>query len=107
MPEQQSTFDTTLVEGRGTMLQSALVLCFCLLVGLVSLAVCVWVAISGRLFTMDGLLTVAISLLVGGLFMANVAWSVYTGELREILNKLRKRPAAGEASSDRSGEDQK
>jgi hypothetical protein len=39
--------------------------------------------------------------------MANLAWSVYTGELREILNQLRKRPATGDASGEGSGEGQK
>lgn len=107
MAEQQNTFDPTLTEGRGTMLQSALLLFFCLLVGVLSLAVCAWVVIFGQLFTLDGLLTVSISLLVGALFMANLAWSVYTGELREILNQLRKRPASGDASGEGSGEGQK
>lgn len=71
------------------MLQSVLLLAFCLFMGLVSLATCVWVALTGQLFTLDGLLLVAISLSIGGLFLGNLAWSVYTGEVREILNSLR------------------
>ena len=71
------------------MLQSVLLLAFCLFMGLVSLAACVWVALSGQLFTLDGLLLVAISLSIGGLFMGNLAWSVYTGEVREVLDNLR------------------
>ena len=71
------------------MLQSVLLLAFCLFMGLVSLAACIWVALTGQLFTLDGLLLVAISLSIGGLFMGNFAWSVYTGEVREILNSLR------------------
>lgn len=71
------------------MLQSVLLLAFCLFMGLVSLAACIWVALTGQLFTLDGLLLVAISLSIGGLFMGNFAWSVYTGEVREILNNLR------------------
>ncbi|MBI1940858.1 MAG: hypothetical protein HYS33_05045 [Acidobacteria bacterium] len=104
MAEQQSTFNPTLVEGRDTMLQSALVLLFCLLVGAISLGVCVWVAISGQLFTMDGLLTVSISLLVGALFMANVGWSVYSGELRAILDSLRRKSGQNEAATDSQSE---
>ena len=71
------------------MLQSVLLLAFCLLMGLVSLAVCVWVALGGQLFSLDGLLLVAISLSIGGFFMGNFAWSVFTGEVREILISLR------------------
>lgn len=107
MTEQPSTLNTTLVEGRDTMLESALVLLFCLLVGVISLTVCIWVAVSGRLFTMDGLLTVAISLLLGVLFIANVAWSAYTGELRAILDQFRKQSVGSEASGDSPGKDQK
>ena len=71
------------------MLQSVLLLAFCLFMGLLSLAVCIWVALTGQLFTLDGLLLVAISLTMGGFFMGNFAWSVYTGEVPEILNNLR------------------
>lgn len=71
------------------MLQSVLLLAFCLFMGLLSLAVCIWVALTGQLFTLDGLLLVAISLTIGGFFMGNFAWSVYSGELREVLNDLR------------------
>ncbi len=73
------------------MLQSVLLLAFCLFMGLASLAACVWVALTGQLFTLDGLLLVAISLTIGGFFMGNFAWSVYTGEVRDILNSLRSR----------------
>lgn len=71
------------------MLQSVLLLAFCLFMGLLSLTVCIWVALTGQLFNLDGLLLVAISLTVGGFFMGNFAWSVYSGELREVLNDLR------------------
>ena len=71
------------------MLQSVFLLASCLFMGLISLAVCVWVALTGQLFTLDSLLLVAISLTMGGFFMGNLAWSIYTGEAREILNNLR------------------
>ena len=82
------------------MLQSVLLLAFCLFMGLVSLAVCIWVALTGQLFTLDGLLLVAISLTIGGFFMGNVAWSVYTGEAREILNNLRSQSKKTDTQND-------
>jgi ascorbate-specific PTS system EIIC-type component UlaA len=85
------------------MLQAALLLAVCLLIGLISLAICAWVVISGPLFTMDGLLMIAISLTVGAFFMGNFAWSVHTGEVRETLNQLRSRKESG-AQGGSSGE---
>jgi hypothetical protein len=84
------------------MLQAAILLAVCLLIGLIAIAICAWVAISGRLFTMGGLLIVAISLTVAAFFVGNLAWSLHTGEVREILNQLR----SGEpgATSDSAGE---
>ncbi len=107
MADEQYASAITIGEGKSTMLQSALLLLFCLLVGVLSLAVCGWVAVSGQLLTMDGLLTIAISLAVGAIFMANVAWSVHTGELRGILNQFRKQPATAEGPGNPAGEAQK
>ena len=73
------------------MLEAALLLLFCFLVGLLFLAVSVWVVLSGQLFSLDGLLMASVSLLLGGLFMANFAWSVRTGEVREVLKYIRSR----------------
>ncbi len=81
------------------MLDSALLLAFCLLVGLISLAVCGWVLITGQLLTLDGLLLTSISLTIGLTFMANVAWSARTGELREVLNYLRNRSSKNEGQA--------
>lgn len=72
------------------MLQSAIILLVCLLLGVAGLAVCAWVAVTGQLFTLDGLLLVQISLLLSGLFVGNFAWSVRTGEVQAVLNYLRK-----------------
>lgn len=80
------------------MLESLLLLGFCVLMGLAALAVCAYVAVTGFLFTLDGLLLIVISLTIGGLFMLAVAWSAYTGELQAVLNELRKKPASGESS---------
>lgn len=82
------------------MLQSVFLLAFSLFMGLVSLAVCVWVALTGQLFTLDGLLMVAISSSIGGLFMGNLAWSIYTGEAREILNSLRSQSKKTDTQND-------
>jgi hypothetical protein len=106
MADEQDISAISIGEGKSTMLQSALLLLFCLLVGVLSLAICVWVAATGQLLTMDGLLTIAISLAVGAVFMANVAWSFHTGELKAILNQFRKRRAA-EGPGDQAGEGQK
>ncbi len=81
------------------MVGAVLVLLFCLLMGLAALAVCVWVVLSGQLATLDGLLLIFISLLLGGLFMLNLAWSVRTGEVREVLNHYRKGSTQTDTSS--------
>ncbi len=80
------------------MLQDTVVLLICLLFGLTCLAVTAWTLISGQLLTLDGLMLTAISFLLGGLFLANFAWSVHTGEVGEILNYFREK--RGKALSD-------
>ncbi len=82
------------------MLDTLLLLSFCLLMGLVSLGVVVWVVLSGSLFYLDGLLLTFISLVIGGVFMANFVWSVRSGEFQEALNHLRKRSNKSGASSE-------
>lgn len=82
------------------MLDAAILLAFCLLMGLLSLVICVWVVFSGLLFTLDGLLLILISLLIGGIFMANFAWSVHTGEFRQVVERLRQRSRKGPESSE-------
>ncbi len=81
------------------MLETVVLLFFCLVIGLVSLAVVVWVAFSGRLFYMDGLLLTFVSLTLGGIFLDNFAWSVLNGELRQALNFLRKTSDKSDAPS--------
>ena len=85
------------------MLQSLVIWSLCLLTGLVALAVCGWVAVSGQFFTMDGLLLVAISLALGGAFAANFLWSVRTGEVQEVLSQLRKKRAKPATESEPGG----
>ncbi|MBZ5514439.1 MAG: hypothetical protein LAN62_06280 [Acidobacteriia bacterium] len=77
--------------GGGEMVQAAVLLAVCLLIGLISLALSAWVVISGQLFTIDGLLMLALSLTVGAFFVGDFAWSVHKGEVRGILDQLRSR----------------
>lgn len=86
------------------MLETILLLAFCLIIGLIALAVCAYLAVSGQLFTLDGLLLLIICLTIGGIFVLNVVWSVYTGELKKVLEHLRKKPAQSEPTSSPSGE---
>ena len=86
------------------MLQAAVLLAVCLLIGFIALAICAWVVISGQLFTMDGLSIIAISLTVGAFFVGGFVWSVHTGEVREILNQLRSGKKESAAMSDSAGE---
>jgi hypothetical protein len=91
--------------GEGHMLQAAVLLAVCLLIGFIAMAICAWVVISGQLFTMDGLLIIALSLTVAAFFVGNFAWSLYTGEVREILNQLRngKKESTAEGGSTSEG----
>jgi hypothetical protein len=89
------------VSERPSMLETIFLLAFCLLIGLASLAVALWLAVSGRLLTLDGLAFALISLTIGGFFMFNIAWSFRTGELRALLGQLgKKEPKA--ASEDKA-----
>ncbi len=86
------------------MLETILLFGFCLLAGLIALAVCVYLAVSRLLFTLDGLLLAMISATIGGIFVLNVVWSIYTGELKQMLEQIRKKPASDASSSSPSGE---
>lgn len=89
---------------RGKMLQAALLLTFCLLMALVALGACAWVAATGQLFTMDGLLLVAISLSLGGAFFAMFLYSWRAGEVRAILNELRRSPKRSGGGGSQQGD---
>jgi len=80
------------------MLETILLLVFCLIAGLIALAVCVYLAMSGLLFSVGGLFLALISLTIGGIFILNVVWSIYTGELKQMLERMRKKPASSESS---------
>src|SRR3989304_6106102 len=94
------TADRVLSKEPVTMLQSILVYTFCLLVGVVALAVCAWVAATGQLFTMDGLLLIAISLTLAAFFVGNGIWAVHSGEVSELLRRLRSRSGKTETQDD-------
>ncbi len=86
------------------MLETLLLFGFCLLVGFLSLAVCAYLVVTGQVLTLDGLVLAIISLTIGGVFVLNVVWSVYTGELRRRLDHVRKKPASAEPPSHPSGQ---
>ncbi len=72
------------------MLDSALMLLFCLLMGLAGLATSAWVVYSGGYATLDGILLILIGITLGGIFLLNLAWSFHNGEVQEVLKSLRK-----------------
>lgn len=80
------------------MLEEVVLLAFCALVALVGLAVVLWEAAAGRLFSMDGLWLTLISLTMSAVFGGNVAWSVYNGDVQRILSQFRKRPVESAAT---------
>lgn len=86
------------------MLETLLLIGFCLLVGLLSLAVCAYLAATHLLFTLDGIVLAIISLTIGGVFVLNVGWSVYTGELKRLMGRAQKKPASAEPPSKPSGQ---
>ena len=75
---------------------------FCLLATLVGLAVAGWEVVSGRVFNMDGMWFTLISLALAAVFGGTLAWSLYTGDGRQMLRRLKKGPAT-EAGADKSG----
>jgi hypothetical protein len=72
------------------MLEELVLLAFCFLVALTGLAVVALEAISGRIFSIDGLWLSLISLTLAAVFGGNLAWSFYTGEAQQILRHFRK-----------------
>ena len=62
----------------------------CVFVGVVSLAVAVWVVASGSMVYLDGIVLSIIVLTIGAFFLFNVLWSYRTGELRQVLQDWRK-----------------
>ena len=71
------------------MIESLIWLVVCLLVGLLSVAVAVWLVVTGRVAYLDGLSLALISLAVGGIFLSIVGWSYHSSELKALLKSLR------------------
>ena len=65
----------------------------CLVLGLASLAVVVWVVATGWIAYLDGIALALIGLTLGAFFLFNLAWSWHTGELQALLKELRKGPS--------------
>jgi hypothetical protein len=104
MPQTPTGSESVLEKGSGSMLEAIILLAFCGLVGLASLAVVVWLAVSGSLLSLDGLAFALISLTLGAFFMFNIAWSWRTGELRALLGQLRKKKATTPSEGAPAGE---
>ena len=71
------------------MIEPLLWLVLCALVGLLCLAVVIWVVATGRIAYLDGLSLALISLAVGAIFLSIVGWSYRSNELKEILKRLK------------------
>jgi len=80
------------------MFEEVVLLACCALIAVAGLAVAVWEATTGRLFSMDGLWLTLISLTLAVVFGGNVAWSVYNGDVQKVLRHFRKRPVESPAA---------
>ena len=78
-----------------------MLLALCFLVAVTGLVVVALEAMSGRIFSIDGLWLSLICLTLAAVFGGNLAWSFYTGEAQQMLRHFRKRSGPDNAS-DRS-----
>jgi hypothetical protein len=60
---------------------------FCAVLAVGGLATFAWEAATGRLLNIDGLWLTLISLTVTAVFGGNIAWMIYTGDLKAILTR--------------------
>ena len=74
--------------------EGATLLLLCLIVALGALGAIVWVAASGLIVTLDGLLLTAACLVFALAFGGNVAWSLRSGEAQSIVKELLNTPKA-------------
>ena len=72
------------------MLEEVVLLAFNFLVMVIGLAVVALEAITGRVFSIDGLWLSLISLTLAAVFGGNLAWSFYTGDAQQMLRHFRK-----------------
>jgi hypothetical protein len=96
LTQTQYSREVTFGEDQTSMLEPLLLLSICLLIGLACFGVVVWLALSGRIVNLDGLSLALMSLAIGVFFLFNVAWSYRTGELRQLLDSVRKGRSAGQ-----------
>ena len=89
---------------RSSTFEILLLFSFCILVAVIALAVSVYLAVSGQLFTLDGLVLLLIALTIGGVFVLNIVWSVRRGEMRQLLNQVRENRVPDESSAISSGD---
>jgi hypothetical protein len=80
-------------------LEMALLHGLCLLIGLLSLAILVWFVLIYPGFSVGTLTMILIDLMLGGVFMALFAWAVYSGEVKQVLDALLKRPQKPEPAT--------
>ena len=80
------------------MFETALLLGFCALAALVCALIVVYLAVVGRLFSLDGLTLTLICLTLGGFFSLPVFLSLWKGELQAVVNHYLKRSAASPAA---------
>ena len=73
-------------KGRGIMLEDICLLIFCLALAVGGLATFIWELVTGRFLNIDGLWLTLISLTLSVVFGGNIAWLVYSGELKGILH---------------------
>jgi hypothetical protein len=69
------------------MIEDLILLAFCFILAVGGLATVVWGVATGRFFTIDGLWLALISLTLSVVFGGNIAWSMYTGELKAVLHQ--------------------
>jgi hypothetical protein len=82
------------------MLETALMLGFCLLAAFISLLVVAWLAVGGRILSLDGLTLSLICLTLSAFFAFPVFLSFRKGELRAVLNHFLKRSSrAGDTAA--------
>jgi hypothetical protein len=77
-------------EERQPLLEGLVLLALCFLVAVMGVAVVALEAMSGRIFSIDGLWLSLISLTLAAVFGGNLAWSFYTGEAQRMLRHFRK-----------------
>ena len=68
------------------MFEDIFLLAFCFVLAAGGLATFAWELVTGRFFNIDGLWLTLISLTLSVVFGGNLAWLVYTGELKAILH---------------------